>query len=196
MNRFETHRFVLQEVLRIVSKPVLELGAGTYSTIPINQMSKKRGISCLTIESNGEWFQKYSRLRTDLHRFRYYNEEESKKFYKEDTTEWGLVFVDSSSWKDRVLAIRKYHKTADYMILHDCDYFPNNEIFGVRYSTIRPWLNKTGVRTYDDVFRYWIEFFIKDWKRGDPPTLLGSNKIDLTNFIIDERLIVSNRSKL
>jgi len=196
MDRFETHRFVLQEVLRIVSKPVLELGAGGYSTIPINQISKERGIKCLTIESDKKWLQRYSRLANEFHKFKYYTEIGSKQFYEQDKTEWGLVFIDSSSWEDRVLAVKKYSKTADYIILHDCDYFPNNKIFGMRYSTIRPWISKTGVRTYDDVFKYWIEFFIKDWKRGDPPTLLGSNKVDLTDFNIHDSLIVSNRSKV
>lgn len=185
MEAYATHQDVLKGVLKLVSKPVLELGAGNFSTQLIHDSLKDKGIHILTIESNSKWLAKYTYLESKEHSFKLVNLGQYENYYKHDKTEWGLVFIDCESWKDRITAIMKYKDIADYIILHDCDYYPDNNLFGKKIR---------GKREYDDVFKYWIEFFIKDWKSKDPPTLLGSNKYNLKDFVVSKDLIVFGKS--
>ena len=62
-------------------------------------------------------------------------------------------------------------------MLHDCDYFPANHVFG---TVIRPLTGTRdrGERKYDDVFKYYKEFFpLEPWPYAPtgPPTLLASD---------------------
>ena len=193
-DEFGSHRLVLAKVLKRVSRSVLELGAGDYST-PLIHTVEERGVKILTIEDNPEWFDKYKHLKTDLHDFRYIDSGGIQEFYDNDDEQWELVFVDNGTWEARIPAIRKYSGIADYMVIHDSNYFPDNNIFG---KTLEPTvMNRQimGRRDYSDIFRYWVEFFVRDWGKQNPPTLLASNIVDVKDFIV-EGMHISNKSIL
>lgn len=182
---YSTHQLVLLDVLKRTSKPILEFGSGDYSTPQIHEICNNRMV--ITVDDSKVWLSRYCLLETELHKFVFVeNEKELQTFFAKNKTDWGLVFVDNGTWHSRILTINKYRNTADYLIIHDCDYFPNNGFFG---EIIR----NVGKRTYDKVFKYWIEFYVEGSDKNSPPTLLGSNKIDLKDIEI-EGMIISNKN--
>jgi hypothetical protein len=90
------------------------------------------------------------------------------------------------------LAVERVWLTADYVIVHDCDYFPEHGLFG---SVVRPLLgpHDRGERNYDQVFSSWREFFPPEpwpFRQTGPPTLLGSNlhEVDRFDIVYDDFL--------
>ena len=196
---FASHQLVLSDTLKKVNKPILELGAGLHSTEMIHDISKKRGIKVLTLESDKEWLIKYEHLKTGLHDLQHGGD--IKKFYAEDNEQWGLVFVDSTynanpdPWWARKAALLKYKDTADYVVLHDCDAIVVGENeFGETIEPINSDEHDPGIRDYSKTFKYWIEFFVDGWKQWHPPTLLASNKICLDDIQKIDGMIISNRN--
>ena len=192
MDNYGSHRLVLAEVLKRTTKPILELGAGDFSTPLIHIETKSKKI--VTIDDSKMWLSKFWRLETDWHKFMVLDEEETMEFYKKDNVKWGLVFIDNSTWELRFAAIMKYKDIADYIILHDCNYYPDNNIFGATTEKINVKFRRKGVRDYSDVFKYWIEFFMHGYRMESPPTLLGSNTICLDDFRVD-KMEIANRNK-
>ncbi len=196
---WHTHQEVLFTMLRKINKPMLELGAGEFSTIQIHETLKDRGVKALTIESDKEWLSKYTHLKTDSHDLRHI--EDIEKFYAEDNEQWGLVFIDNNYTKDsdlwwgRKSAVSKYKDTAGYIILHDCDaILINDNTFGEALKPIDPDTHDPGIRDYSKTFKYWIEFFVEGWEQWHPPTLLASNKICLDDIQGIDGMIISNRN--
>jgi len=198
-NGFGSHKFVLEHMIKMLdNKTVLELGSGDYSTSLIHNNVGDVNGKVITIDTDLDWLSKYFHLKTDFHDLIHYDMDKLNGFFESDTNTWGLVFVDSGSWDSRMWAMEKYNKTADYIILHDCDYFPNNNLIG---ETIKP-VNKNeqdmGIRDYGkDLFKHWVEFSLDDWFTYDswmPPTLVASNKHSLDGLTIDN-MIITNKSK-
>jgi len=196
---YGTHQMVLLETLRRVKGPVLELGAGDYSTELIHNALKGRNIKILTLDHDQEWLSKYDHLNSEFHDLKCVGNEDIQEFYDNDNQYWGLVFIDYGTedpddpWRARINAMLKYNRSADYIILHDCDALLIGENpFG---EIIRPLDHEncdTGLRDYSKIFRYWIEFFIEGWQSFHPPVLLGSNKICLVDFNVPG-MIISNK---
>jgi hypothetical protein len=153
MNPYATHQPILLEVLKLTNGPVLEIGAGDYSTSLIHENCKKL---IITIDDNPEWLSKYEYLKGPLHRFKLFSKENFKKFFDIDHINYGLVFIDASNWDERNYAVMAYRDTADYLVIHDSEN-----------------------RNLDCRFKYAIEFTPID---GGPSTLIGSN-IHETNDI-------------
>jgi len=195
VDAYATHQPVLLYAVGRTDKPVLELGSGNNSTVQIHDMLKDSGIKILPVDDNLEWMNKYIHLRSPMHEFIHLNDHQVKLYYKEDTTQWGVVFVDNGTWDARSTAVLRYKDTADFVVVHDCNYPADNGLFG---KSIKPFdfaNNSFGVRNYDDVFKYWIEFMPERWIPTHPPTLLGSNKICLDDVEI-EGMIISCRSNI
>lgn len=185
---YGSHQPVLSYVLDKIDKPVLELGSGMYSTQLIHEQVKDKGIEIVTVDHDRGWLKKYEPLKSSKHKLVFCRVAHAKDFYKANIKPWGLVFVDIGDWTSRGYAVLTLKNSTDYMIIHDCDYFPGNNsprrrLFGK--------VNEDGTRDYSDVFKYWIEFFPVSGKNGTPPTLLGSNTIDLRNVQINEMKILS-----
>ena len=139
-------------------------------------------------------------LKSDLHDLRFIKN--IKKFYAQDKEEWGLVFIDnnytndSDPWWGRKSAVARYHNTADYIVLHDCDAILNNDdTFGKAIKPITPENHDPGVRDYSKTFKYWIEFFVDGWQQWHPPVLLASNKVCLDDIQKVDGMIIANRNK-
>jgi hypothetical protein len=171
MDNYATHQLVLLEVLKRTSKPVLELGAGDYSTPQVHTHESK----VLTIDDSQKWIDKYSGLKSRNHVFSCFNSKELQKFYENDKEQWGLVFVDNSTWEFRLWAINRYKDTADYMIIHDTNYSASENIFGKVIN---------GKRSFNEHFKHWIEFLPENYTKDSPATLLASNKFMLKDIVI------------
>jgi hypothetical protein len=194
--RWGTHQAVLLDTVDKVNKPVLELGCGIWSTVQIHDALKDRGIKILTVEPNPEWLSRYLHLKTELHDLRCVKNADMPGFYEQDDEQWGLVFIDNSTWWARKLAVQKYKDIADYIVLHDCDaILIDDNTLGENIKPINPRSRDTGIRDYSKTFKYWIEFFIENWGVGHPPTLLASNKICLDDIGGVDGMIISKRNE-
>ena len=132
IDKYATHQPVLEEILKLNEKPILELGCGRGSTEMISHYSRIKSLMALSIEKDKSWMDKYTHLTTDLHTFKHIdNFRDWFDFYSSLDTEWGLVFVDQGEWESRTESVKYYKDIADYVILHDCDYFATNNLLGI-----------------------------------------------------------------
>lgn len=174
-NCYATHQPVLYEVLRRTAGPVLELGSGKGSTPLIHHFAPGRRI--ITVDNDQEWLTPLKHLYEDEHhRFIHTADWNETLNSPELQGPWDAVFIDQSPWEARYLSLMKFKDTARFIVIHDCDYFPANKVFGTQKRPILDFIDE-GSRDYSDVFKHWKEFFPKKpWvAESGPPTLLGSN---------------------
>ena len=89
----------------------------------------------------------------------------------------GIHFYKKIIWEARHETIKYIKDYSQYIILHDCDYYPHENIF-----------------QYSDYFKYWKIFLPPQpwpWRTG-PPTLLASN-YNTCDFDITYERILNDR---
>ncbi len=176
---YSTHQPVLYEVLLRTQGSVIEFGCGAGSTKLLHHFCEKYDRHLLSIDDDEEWLHKFRGFETPKHEFIYVKD--WRVFLSSaGRRAWqycDLAFVDNEPWAVRHWIIQAIRNTAKFVVLHDCDYFPGNDIFGKNIKQIDGIENK-GLRTYDDIFKYYKEFFpLEPWPfpQTGPPTLLASN---------------------
>lgn len=171
-----SHQLVLLDIIKRTEKPILELGAGDYSTRQIHDECKNQ---ITTIEEAEEWYFRYKYLADKRHEFLILSEDILiNDFIANDTIQWGVVFVDCGTWVGRVAAIKKYKNIADYVIIHDTEYSASMGYFGKMLGD---------KRDFSEDFKYWIEFMPYQMIQL-PATVVGSNVISLKNIKIQSML--------
>ena len=182
---YKSHLSVLLEAIKRTDKPILELGAGDGSTRQIHNATKG---FITTIEDSKAWLNRFLDLQSARHRLLLLSEKEMiEKFFANDTTAWGLVFVDSATWVGRASAINKYKDTADYLVIHDTDYSVQTGVFGKT--------TESGKSDFSDTFKQWIEFIpTQKSALGQPPTVVGSNVRDLKDFTVQDMQIIGTNA--
>jgi hypothetical protein len=102
------------------SNPVLECGAGFYSTILLNVMCRADRRRLYTLDSDPAWLQKLAFLQSDSHVFRHVpgwtGDPWGKAIDSFGVDGWSVVFIDHREKLDRVHALRD---KADYIVVHD-----------------------------------------------------------------------------
>ncbi|HEX4034339.1 MAG TPA: hypothetical protein VHX66_07840 [Solirubrobacteraceae bacterium] len=178
-NGFATHRPVLWHIASRSTLTMLEFGCGDGSTALLHRISAERNTPLITFDTDPAWLGRYApSMESPLHQFRVVSSWEDTLASAEwDEQRYGLVFVDQAPWEARVATVHRFRLMAEYIVLHDSDYFPTNGLMG---RSIRPIVgpDDVGSRTYDDVFTSYKEFFPPEpWplRETGPPTLLGSN---------------------
>lgn len=178
-NPYTTHSLFLKTLLESVSNdkklPILELGCGDGSTPILREYCKENGIDLITLDNNIEWLNKMKGQfpATSFHKYLKVSDwETSLKSLPSDS--YFITFIDQSPWEARTMSVSLFKDISDYVILHDCDYFPVAGVFGKVISPNRGPGNP-GQREYSDVFKNYIELFPKDWAAPTgPPTLIAS----------------------
>lgn len=154
-SEYFTHQPVLYAAVMKSKGPILELGCGDGSTPLLHELCEQQGRRLVTVENNREWWDRYRKQYvTEWHRFIFADDWPAVLTDDQLDIEWGVVFVDQSPWEARHQSIRIFGDHAEYVVLHDCDYFPENGVFG---KCIRRIQNEDdpGERDYGDVFEYW-----------------------------------------
>ncbi len=176
---YSTHQPVLYEALLRTNGAVIEFGCGEGSTKFLHLFCEKYERHLFSVDDDEEWLNKFRGFATPKHEFilvkdwRTFLSNPGRRVWQY----CDVAFVDNEPWVVRHWTVQALRLTAKFVILHDCDYFPGNGIFGKNIRQIDGPLN-VGERTYDDVFRYYKEFFPLDpwpYPGTGPPTLLGSN---------------------
>jgi len=210
-----THIPVLEEACKLLSSTTeeqllaIEFGTGFYSTKFLSKFLSQKNLfpdgqnSLISIESDKEWLARTKKNYTAdsavcKHDFFWTGgsaledwENTINNITNAISKSPDLVFLDSSPWESRTLGLKAFGE-AKIVLIHDCDYFPANKIWGIEESPIiykgRKFFHgklkkqNLGFRDYSECFKYWIEFFpFKPGYFTGPPTLIGSNHINLHN---------------
>ncbi len=168
MNLEATHQPILFYAVELTNKPVLEFGAGESSTRQLNGYPNR----ILTIDDNIEWVERYKHLASDHHQFMFLPEYSTEGYFESLDKKWGVILVDSSTWDTRKIAIDILADKTDYMVIHDAN-------FG------------HAINVDFDKFKNWIEF--RRIGIDIPTTILASNRIDLTDVVIEDTEIIARK---
>ncbi len=196
---YATHQPVLYEMANRTTGPIIEFGCGDSSTDLLHEICKKNQRLLISVDDNQEWLQKFSRKylgdgyeedNSGWHKFffvRGMNQEDRENcdhwITFLDKTEvlneirFDLCFVDQSPWKARLETIKRFRSRSQYIILHDCDFFPEHG-FGGKTILQADYKNSIpGIYVFNDMIRYFKVYYpLKLWPSFlGPLTLLGSD---------------------
>jgi len=177
---------VIYEAARRCEGPIAEFGCGEGSTRLLHDIASARGLQLVSLDTDTAWLRRYStRMASPMHEFRLVDDWRSELASARWEQPWGLVLVDQAPWEPRAETVLRVRDTAEYVVVHDCDYLAGNGLLG---SSVRPLRGEhdIGERDWSDQFTSWQEFFpLEPWPGpSGPPTLLASNRRDC-EFEID-----------
>lgn len=201
-NRFfwdawSTHQPVLYAIAMSTKGPIIEFGCGNGSTDLLHEICEKEGRTLITLEDDLEWLNKFTQKylgkgdnasNSGWHKFYYVpgkrlDDLENPAHWVDfmdnfellSSIEFDVCFIDQAPWLARYETLKRMKDKARFVVVHDADYFPMNNIFG---KTIKPIINRnSGEFDFSDVFSTFRVYFPDQPWPGDsgPPTLLGSN---------------------
>jgi len=211
-NPYATHETFLQSLLDSLLENsvnpyyVLEFGTGGRSSEIISaHVAKSKSAVYVAFESNESYLrdhkEKYSSDRTQLVSVDTQNSwfKAISNFLANRTHERiGLAFIDSAPWESRTLALSLLADKADFIMVHDADYFPREGAWGLDVSPMNDLVTAfrkagrlsqqdLGLRDYGDVFNSWVECFehVPAAPTG-PPSLIGSRSFDVDKIALPD----------
>lgn len=158
---------------------VIEFGCGPGSTAMLHKLCEKNQRRLLSLESNADWLAKFIEYEMPWHEFVFVRD--WKAILADDmiaARSYDVALIDQDTMEGRCAAVKALKDRVKFLVLHDCHWYPEYNYFG---SSIRKFNGPEdpGLRTYDDFFEYYKEFFpLETLWRQDPvcgPTLLASN---------------------
>ena len=140
---FYTHQPVLTEIIKMTTGNILECGCGLGSTLLIKKLIQGTDRKLVSLESNEEWLNKFLYLENESHQL--HKVPATNDDTLENATIWvdtiksldknfEVVFIDSSPWLSRKVVYDYFKGSSTYLVIHDFDYFPNNDIIGTTTS--------------------------------------------------------------
>jgi hypothetical protein len=187
---YATHQPILYEIATNTTGPIIEFGCGNGSTDLLHEICEKDQRVLISVDDNLEWLNKYKE--------KYKNNSEWHKFYfvpgKKDETSpdhwitflqnfellkatlFSVCFIDQSPWLGRYETLKVLKNISEYVIVHDCNFFPEQEVFGTVISPLDREKRIAGVFDFSDVFTHFKLYFPPHpWPANTgPPTLVGS----------------------
>lgn len=198
-HQYYTHQPFFIEIIKLTSGNILECGCGDGSTKMIKEQIKNTNRKLVSLESNLGWLNKYKHLADSFHDL--YNVEATNdnnietgnkwvEFIKQNNlNDFEIVFLDSSPWLSRKCCFDYYLNKSKIIIIHDFDYFPNNNIIGsVINKEIKYYNGKRQEKincNLDGIVKNYKLFYPPDeYFPGltGPPTLVCSNIMDDLDF--------------
>jgi hypothetical protein len=151
-NGYHTHYpFLAAALASRTTGPVLELGAGDWSTVMLHYMCEAQHRLLVTAESDADWLSKYHGLATSRHHLHHVPQEEWHTYPvappSGEPARWGVVFVDCYPSKARGPLIERVRPYADLIVAHDTEmpevngYEPVLSSFAHRadFKLVTPW---------------------------------------------------------
>lgn len=151
-----SHLPVLMKVMGISSGSVLEMGAGLYSTPFLYWMCKDQKRRFTSYENNFDWWKMVWNIH-DIKKEPIINkgiDRLTSANYVSNWDDadierpWGIVLIDHSPSRRRIIDIKRVAKLADYVVVHDtqrnfkfCNISDINALFKYRYDYKKaiPW---------------------------------------------------------
>ena len=166
-----THQPVLVSVLRATQGPVLELGMGYGSTPLLHELCSTRKRLVVSVEAEAQWFAQFKGHANPFHQLLKVAQWDTSFFNDLAAPAWSVVFVDQGLWQNRIEAVAFFRDKADFLVLHDSDWFASNA------TPVASVVN--GSNVYH--FRYTQEFIPP---AGGPPTAVVSD-VHPCEFTVD-----------
>jgi len=167
---YATHQKFLEFYIKQTTGDIIEFGTGDGSTGFILNLIKDTGRKLVSLENNKEWYNKMLNLypETEFHKY-IFVEDWQTEISKLDKNAYSIVFIDQNPWEARQWTMEHFRETAEYVIVHDVDYFPRNNMFGTLISQFD--------FDFSDKFKKWKVYYPEHPWPGPtgPPTLVGSN---------------------
>ena len=134
---FGTHLPWLCACVAKTEGPVLELGAGDYSTYTLHVLCHALGRHLTTIERQGDWLARYKALADLGHTLQAVTD-----YLTLPVDGYGLVFIDNGPAKVRGELLRAFRGHTDIIVCHDsedrhCAYSPTINEFKYRADCYR-----------------------------------------------------------
>lgn len=160
---------ILTKVVQMTTGPVLELGAGPYSTPLLHWLCAEDRRYLLTYENYIDYFKFAKHFQSRNHRIRH-----TKDWSDIDTkTFWDVVLIDHMPDERRGEDAFRLKDTAKYIILHDSQ-------DDVHHG-------------YDKIYKYFKYRY--DWKFSKPWTTVVSNFVDVSKCGFDLGFRELNKKK-
>ena len=123
------------------SGPVLELGAGEFSTAMLHAMCAATNRRLVTIDHDPNWVARFAAYRSENHRV------ETMSWDDIPDERWAVVFIDHAPAERRRIDIEKLRDRCELMVVHDTEdhrYGYTEELFAafahrVDYKRLSPW---------------------------------------------------------
>jgi hypothetical protein len=196
-NPYATHQHVLKAIVQKTTGPIIEFGSGDGSTDVLHEMCKKNKRLLITLDDDLNWLDRYRRKylgdgynleNTGWHKIIFVpgkkkggNPAHWVKFFESfkllQTVNFDVCFIDQAPWLARFETVKLLKDKAHYIIVHDCDYFPANGIFGKILKPLDRIHHIPGEFDFSDIFLFSKTYYPSQPWPGDtgPPTLIGSN---------------------
>lgn len=116
MDAFSTHQRSLIVAINNTAGPVIELGAGWYSTPILHEMCKATGRHLTTIDDSDAWVSQFEWMASDIHKIEHVDLWENAKF---DMPRYGLAFIDHAPAHRRREEILRLFDICDVFVAHD-----------------------------------------------------------------------------
>ena len=158
MKGWGTHLPVLMRAMALTDGPVLELGAGLYSTPYLHWACFPSKRKLVSYDNDPKYFSYTNSYAEDFHEVILVSNWDDIDIEKP----WDVVLVDHGPAERRIEEIRKLAPYAKYIIVHDTQ---RREEKYYRYDLIRP------------LFKY-----VHICTEVSPETTVFSNLVDLTDF--------------
>lgn len=119
MDLYGTHQRMLVKHLMRTTGPVVELGAGYYSTPILHEITQWQGRHLTTVDNNADWLNRFREFENDMHTLRLLQSWD--QFGVEG--KYGLAFVDHADPPShpRWLQVLKLIPAAEVIIIHDTE---------------------------------------------------------------------------
>jgi len=155
-----SHLPVLMKLIHITTGPILELGAGIYSTPFLHWACYPTKRRLVTYENNPSYYEYARRCQNDYHAVNYITNWDDINI----SEPWSIAFIDHSPSERREIEIKRLLH-ADYIVAHDTE---NSQMVKYGYHKI---LN---------LFKYRYKF-----SEIRPHTTIFSNKYDVRYFSVN-----------
>lgn len=168
---YATHQKYLEYYIKKTEGDIIEFGTGHGSTGFILDLIKGTNRKLLSLENDRKWYHKMVELYPPDEKHEYILVKDWKEeLLKLDKNGYSVVFIDQSPWEARYWTMDYFLDTAEYIIIHDIDYFPKHDIFGKIVSAFN--------FDFSDKFKMWKVYYPPQPWPGPtgPPTLVGTNK--------------------
>lgn len=174
---YYTHQTFLKHYVKKTHGDILEFGCGDGSTGLILDAIKGTERKLISYENDRQWFEKMTSLYPPSEQHSYVFVADWDEIIPDlPTDDVSVVFIDSSPWQSRVDLMRYFKNDAEYIIIHDVDYFPKNLMFG-RIVSNTSHLHETPIFDFSEDFHdFRVYYPKKPWSYWTgPPTLVGTN---------------------
>jgi hypothetical protein len=155
---YDTHRPVLCEAVRRTRGPILELGTGDGSTIPLHAVATDHSRQLFSFDNNRQWIAKYVGLRNEHHLVALVASWDECPI---ESQFWSVAFVDHAPAERRVVEIGRLRYRAILVVVHDSE----DPTYG-----------------YDSVFDSFAHRF--DYREHKQWTTVLSNYLDIADWRI------------